>query len=335
MNNGALLALVAKDTADSVLQSYKKKDYLTNNDYQSVYTKLKYELSKEKLNEYKYTFTINPQCDLLSNVDLYVSVEKDIYITDITQIETLCGNELFDVINGDIKTIINTTGELLNSKRKIEHLNTNKIIIPLHMAPFNNNLISPEILENQIKIIIHSKIELSLDLYAECYFFYANSYIRKDIQSNYNKYITHQHQIYNDINVIKPGINTYKLYFSHPLHCIYFWGFDKTKIKRIILRLGKPFDKSSNDMNYYDGNIEPLEYYKKSKGINADPLMILFSNLELNKSTINFNRLKNLNNDNPTLIIETEQEEETPLYLVGINAQVYETEYKKVRLLFK
>jgi hypothetical protein len=327
MNSGALLALVAKNAEDEALQRYKKTDFLSGNDYQSVYTKLKYQLNKEKFNDYKYTFIINQQCELLGNVDLYAISDN---VSNITQIEIICGNEIFDVINGDIKTIINTTGNFFQSKRKIKQ-DGSKIIIPLHMAPFNNNnLICTEIEEHPIKIIIHSKVELSLDLYAECYFFREPS-IRADIKYNYYQYITHQHQIYNDINVIKPGINNYKLYFNHPINCIYFWGFDKTKIKRIILRLAKLKD----DIIYYDDGIESLEYYKESKGINVEPLMILFSNLELNKSTINFSRLNNINNDNPTLIIETEQEEETPFYLVGINAQVYETCDKRIRLIFK
>lgn len=325
MNSGALLGLVARNAEDEVLQKCKKKDVLSNNDYQSVYTKVKYTLSIEKFNDYKYTFTINRQCDLLGNIDLYVSSDD---IRNITQIETLCGNEKFDVIHGDIETIINTTGNLFQSKRKVKQ-DGSKLIVPLHMAPFNNNLICVEIEENTIKIIIHSKIELSLDLYAECYFLKEQN-TRIDLKYNYYRYITCQHQIYDDVNVMKPGINTYKLYFYHPLHCIYFWGFNKTKIKRIILRLGKGKD----DIIYYDGGIEPLEYYKESKGIYVEPLMILYSNLELNKSTINFSRLNNMNNDNPTLIIHTEQEEETPFYLVGVNAQVYETCDNRIRLVF-
>ena len=192
MNSGALLAIVARGIEENEYIKRNKIFNIEEYDYQRVYTQLKYNINKEIINnEYIYTFTIFKGCDYLNNVDLYVNLE-DFNVTDITQIETYSGFVKLDTINGDIETIINTTSDILKSSRKVKYLNS-KIIVPLHLAPFfNNNVISPLIIDHDIKIVIFSKKELSLDIFGECYFIQDYN-IRLNLLGNITSHITYQH----------------------------------------------------------------------------------------------------------------------------------------------
>jgi hypothetical protein len=294
--------------------------FLKNKAYQREYRKL--ETCK---NQNKYI--IQKNCDLINNVDLYVASEK------ITSIEILIGGQRIDKITGDIETIMNTNAAIFGSNRRVKHTDSH-MIIPLHMAPFHDmNLVSPSYQYHELVIIIEGAAEV--DFYAECY--YVHLFDQKIAQEG----VTYQNQShYADQNVLKNGVNTFKLNFNHPMHCIYFWGFDKSKIKRVVLTLNdysyyKPSQEGNTALTvYYNGDVELLEYYKESKNIKADPVFIFFSDMKFDKkpkATINFSKL-----DYPILTIETRDDfqGEQPFYLNGINIQGYKSSCGMFGLVF-
>jgi len=199
------------------------------------------------------------------------------------------------------------------------------------MAPLHDtNLVFPscEYQDMKIELIgsfngLYDKVDIQM--YAECY--YVDEKGKSQLDKTLIEAPTFQNSTYYGKNTtLKKGVNHFKLNFNHPVHSMYFWGFDKSKITRITLTLNdynSYEDKPKEQPNtvYYDGGIESLEYYKNNRGILATPIFIFFSDSKMNerpKSTINFSRL-----DYPVLTIETEQENETPFYLNAINIQGY------------
>ena len=136
---------------------------------------------------------------------------------------------------------------------------------------------------------------------------------RHDLYS-LKKVLNYGIQSYNYPNlVIKNVINTYNLdECTNPSSMLYFWGFDKSKVKNIKLQL----DSYSY---YYDGSIDSLEYRKQSLGYTCDPVVMFFTTEKLTEypqGTLNLYGM-----EKAQLIIETDQEETSNFYLVNIGAR--------------
>lgn len=337
MDSGALYGLCARGTQDVWMNKMHPENFnaklklLKDVDYQRTYMKLKCDRTTRLRDENIHisTFTIKRQCDLIHNVDMYIAVTDDIRDKSIDEIvhsiEIRVAGQRVDKISRTIKTVIDTNAAIFRSSRTTDkRADSPHIIIPLHMAPFHDfNLACPSLAHHNIDIEVCSPYDLSTNFYAECYYV-DNCYRRKEILELFQEFVTIQNAYYHDeTHVVKKGVNKFKLYFNHPMHCMYFWGFDKTKVRNIKLCLNY-LQGSETKPYFYDDGIAPLERYKQSIGLgNVEPVIICFSNMDFyNKpaSTINFSRL-----DNPALIIETDQEEETPIYFVGLNVQGYKT----------
>lgn len=357
MQEGAFYALATYGTQDKWIASLPddafdaKISLLKDSNYQRVYKQLNFKNvscfeSNDGIITFKYTID-RSSCDLINNVDIYIPTTKCRHVSlndALYSIEVEIGGQRIDKIyssnsgraqwiktrKGDINTLLNTNADVFNSKRAVRY--TDKyIVIPLHMAPFHNtNLVFPSCKYHDMQIILEGVLTEICNvndtmIYAECYYLDNNK--RNYINNITHSFPTYQNQTYyDDCVVLKKGCNTFKLNFNHPVHSIYFWGFDKSKVKRVTLTLNdfsaytKPPEKTS-DTIYYDGALDPLEYYKQSRGISADPVFIFFSDKDIGKrptSTINFSRL-----DYPRLTIETEQDDEPMFYLNSINLQGY------------
>lgn len=346
---GALIGLIAKGHQDkycdlcgdnNIIWDIRKK--FLRNIHQVVYKKLKFlknsdasyktpyfdfENNKTIVKIHKFVeFTIEKTCDLINNVDLVLinptnnknkNKNVNININDIIEsIETTYGDQRIDQLNsGDLYTQIETNCAIF--KRKISYIN-GKIFIPLVMAPFyNNNLVFPSTQHMLLKINIKFKENYDhseVSIYANNY--YLDTLDRRILYTDPHEFITIQNQgAYEHSKYkMKKGINIFRLNFNHPVYQIYFWGFDKTKVKNIKLELNKA--------NFYNGPIEPLEHHKLELGLDVEPVMIFFSQNKIDeclKSSINFSRI-----DYANLIIETEEEieeEEKEIYIIGLNMQ--------------
>lgn len=158
--------------------------------------------------------------------------------------------------------------------------------------------------ENRKKDAIMKKIVLYGNVY------YLDDPERKILYENSDEFITIQNQ-YTGSEKLKKGVNTIKLHYNHPVYMMYFWGFDKTKVKNVKLTL--------EGHSMYDGPIEPLEHHKNQRGLgHVEPTFIFFSPDKFNVptgSSVNFSRM-----DYPRLMIETE-EEDADIHIVGLNMQ--------------
>jgi hypothetical protein len=84
------------------------------------------------------------------------------------------------------------------------------------------------------------------------------------------------------------GVNTYKLQYNHPIHLVYAWGFDRSKVTNIKMEF-----KNSQGVwsTYFDGTMEELEYYKIH---DVDAMVFYFSRdpfFAKSNSTMNFSRV--------------------------------------------
>lgn len=170
--------------------------------------------------------------------------------------------------------------------------------IPIYQHEYHEAIITvnidSEILGNDIKIN------------AKSYALNNNGY-KKLPKKIYMDYLTIQNQ--NDNFVIKKGINIIRLNFRHPGFLLYFYGCNKEKVKNIKLKF--------NYQIYYDGPISNLD-----SDIDPNISVIIFSdnfdkkNLYLNKA-VNFSMMSYV-----SLIIDTEQSEESEIYIGLLSYQV-------------
>jgi hypothetical protein len=334
-SHGVLYALNSRGQQDDWMQNKTndmydvRKYFLRNNEHKRAYMKLKCTTTTNN----KIGIQIDEDCcDLVNNVDLYITMPKTWDVnTCIKALETESSMQRLDAINDGqpIETAINTDAEIFGTPhRKVRYMDcptdaTKKLaIVPLYLAPFyETNLACPSLAYHRLMVNVYLAKDYDMDavtmeLYGDCYYFYRPA-IREWIFNDRHQFVTIQHQgCYAHDKTIRQGVNRFRLYFNHPVHCMYFWGFDKTKVKRIRLCM-------NDDCDFYDGAIEPLEYFKLSRGITAEPVMIIFSEMKFDRrpqSTVNFSQI-----DNPVLIIETEQTEETQLHMIGLNVQGYTT----------
>lgn len=297
--------------------------------YKRAYQKIEFQEIKKYDKSISMKFTFKRQsCDLLHKVDIYFPNTGRKLNEFLNSIEVEYGGDRVDKIfstadvretwkvkrEGDIETMLNTNASILGSKRKVVY--TDKyVIVPLHMAPFHDsNLVFPGTEYHELSICICGDFLEGIEMpvmpviYAECY--YVDEEKRKSLVETPHEFLTIQNKMFvnSKSNVMKKGTNTYLLNLRNPVYGMYFWGFDKSKVTNITLKMNE------DGPVFYDGGIEPLEYHKTSRGIDADPLMIFFADTVKSHSAIDFNKLHN-----PVLIIESEQEEETTFYLIGLN----------------
>jgi hypothetical protein len=285
-----------------------------NGFHQCSYQKMDFRKSDIGSNK-TVTYTFKKDCDLFNRIDLVLpnpnnlplnkiikSVETDLGGSKIDRIGSSCGNF-------DIDTLINTDCALF--KRKISHVN-GKTFIPLSLAPLYDYNLQPNLKYHEFKIIVKYTQEYEYikdaELYGNVYF--LDNKERKDLFMNPHSFITTQHQ-YTGVEKMICGHSAFTLNYNHPVYMIYFWGFDKSKVKNIWLQL--------NGHDFYNGPPEPLEHYKLSRGYDVEPMMIFFSQDDFNvptKSTVNFSRI-----DRAQLIIKSEQYEPTDVHIIGLSLQ--------------
>lgn len=295
MNAGALMALVAEGEQDM----WKYKGTILDHEHlfdtrlvrlershQVVYAKL--DVKKEiNLNNTSIIFNINKgSYNFINMMDL---VLHDDNCNVIKRIDVQVDNVLVDTLCcHDIATQIQTNCTIFG--RKLNTIN-GKTFIPLVMAPFHdNNIGCTDLQEFKIIVTFHKPYIQSAELYGNHYYHHRN----RKLTYGFPEYFS----IRNQYQSIGLWGNNMRLRFDDSVYMMYFWGFDKSKVIKITLRL--------NGHDYYDGPIEPIEHIKKSKGYDCEPCMFFFSHNTYDKpmySTINFSRI-----DYAALYIQTTEE---------------------------
>lgn len=317
-SSGMLMGLVAKGVQDRYMNGdYRmfnaRLQFLTGT-HQFSYQKIPVRTSRGGNN--KFSYTLERKCDLVNRLDIVVPNPNNLPLSKIIKtIETEVGGQRFDKIgcsneDFDIETLIKTDCALFN--RKISHIN-GKTFIPISLAPlYNHNMIPPSLEHHEFKINIEYAKEYQytndVEIYGNRYF--LDNPERKNLFNNSHSYITIQHQ-YTGMEKMICGHTGFRLNFNHPVYLIYFWGFDKSKVKNITICL--------NGHNFYNGSAEALEHYKLSRGYDVEPMMFFFSEDDFDKPTkctVNFSRI-----DSAQLYILSDQKEETNVHIVGLNLQ--------------
>lgn len=297
-----------------------KKTILSDN-YSTVYRKLTY---LTKTTPETISFTLHRDCDAIANLDCILTLENpdDVSInTILSKITVKCGGQIFDSLSApDLETQLQVNSQLFKTRTISRHGNT--LVVPLIMAPcMPNNLLSLLNLEfHEIEITLHTHSDAKASIWGDAY--YLDQPKRKSIAMEKLEMLTYQNQ-YKGPETLCPGINTFRLNFNHPVDVIYFWGFDTSKVVDIKLLI--------NHQVYIETNPTMLEVQKKRMGYTFDPLAIFFTDhpCQHNNASLNFSRI-----ENATLMVTTQQDGDTPMYIVGLNRQPVLIQQGKAGLRF-
>lgn len=327
--NGIVAALKAYGLQDKWLDDPSKFDgkklLLRDQIYKTTYAKL--DATRTVLTQsLTLCFHIQRQCDLINMLDLVIPSQYSINSV-IRKIEVEFGGQRMDImsVSEDIETQIKTNAALFG--RTISHFD-DMTFIPLTLAPLHaNNLVFPSAKYHDLRIYVQLQPSFFKENQGKDIELYGCQYIVSDrykLQTDAHDFITVQNQ-YTGAEVLKKGINRIKLNFNHPVYVIYFWGFEKDKVKKVRLLL--------NNAVFFEGSAAVLAHQKACRGFShVDPMMLFLSEEDPGqptKTTVNFSRI-----DNPILEIETEQEDETPVYVVGLNLQPLRYSCGMVGLVF-
>lgn len=288
--------------------------------YRKIYTEKesRYKLDKYKLNGIGL-YIDRKQCHAINCLDLIIDNPEmkpiSEFITSISVSYGPCridGHDSYDRLF-DIDTHIETTAALFG--RKISHIQ-GKTFIPLCFAPLNpQNLVPIGLEHHELRLEIRTpQTEEGNALFTNPIEIYGNAYFfTEGVKAAFNvtgEMMIFQNNYLND--KMKFGENRIPLGFVHPLYCMYFWGFDKTKVKRVQLVL---------DGNiYYDGTIEALERKKEMLGYgHLKPVMMFFTDTKVGSrsmSSLNFSRVEKVE-----LVIDTEQQQGCDIWIIALNTQ--------------
>lgn len=327
-NTGALVALSGKGHQDRWMEDHHRELYfdarsqlIGNRRHHMTYAKLSTTSKWKKDNILEVN--ILPSCDLINEVDVVIDIPNDecTCLNDMLErIDVHYGGFRIDTLNtGDIHTHLQMNCDIW--KRKIT-FHGNKVVFPLLMAPFyTTNLVFPSTPFHSLTIDLtftpaYLQHLSTLSTKSNVVSMFANMYYvepshRDTLYRSAHDIVTFQNQ-HTGKETVNEGVNSFPLRFNHPMYLMYFWGVDVDKIRNVKVVLDKEV--------YYDGPVAPLIHKQRQRGIdNRNVVTVFFSPDDVGNpsmSIVNFSRI-----DNPRLVIETDQEEPTALYIVGINMQ--------------
>lgn len=256
-------------------------------------------------------------CSFINHVDIAIPNPDKIPLSSILKMVKLeYGGQRIDqfYVEDDLETQINTISALLGSpQRKVRHIDGVTFVpLPMAMLQDNNLMIMHGMVQYPAVYLVLTKDfeETNVQLYGKR-FVVKSDKMNRVLNTPHNVIVT-QCQ-YTGAEKMVHGVNIFKLNFVHPTSAIFFWGFDKTKVKNVKLTL--------DGSVFYNGSVQALEMFKASRGFDGDvkPVVIFFSEDKINvrgHKTVNFSRF-----NNPELIIETDDECESPVYIVAVNSQ--------------
>jgi hypothetical protein len=176
------------------------------------------------------------------------------------------------------------------------------------MAPFHSHNVFKETTNTQ-NVIVSIGLKQYVDNDIGSWALFGKRYCIDNDNSILHKrhwFMTVQNQ-----RTIPTKEHTVHLDFFNPINLIYFWGFQKSKVKAVTLLL--------NDRIYFEGPLQALEFLKISSGFgHLEPVVMFFSQNRFNErphGSINFSRINNVK-----LCIDTDQLD-FKIHVVGLNMQ--------------
>jgi hypothetical protein len=271
------------------------------------------------------TFHVARKCDLLNRVDLVIPVIADSADASrplaldriIRRIRVEIGGQCIDSLSaaGGLETQINTTCALMGSPHRRVRVVGGKMFVPLALAPFHDSDMAVLMALQHHELNVHVSLHADYEHPCDGWELYANQYVldvpaRRALHGKLQEHFTLQSQ-YTGAETLKAGVNRFKLNFNHPIHLIYFWGIDATKVTRVALEL--------NGAAVYDGCIEALHNLQRARGLDVEPTILFFNQAPLHlhsTATINFSRI-----DRAELVIETTEDVPRTVHIVALNTQ--------------
>jgi hypothetical protein len=264
----------------------------------------------------------------------------------IRRIRVEIGGQCIDSLSaaGGLETQINTTCALMGSPHRRVRVVGGKMFVPLALAPFHDSDMAVLLAHRHHELTVHVSLHADYDAYAiadglgggggvastyssrpcDGWELYANQYVldtpaRRALHHKLQEHFTLQSQYaapaYTRAETLDPeaGVDRFrfKLNFNHPIHLIYFWGIDATKVTRVALEL--------NGAAVYDGCIEALHNLQRARGLDVEPTILFFNQAPLHlhsTATINFSRI-----DRAELVIETTEDVPRTVHIVALNTQ--------------
>ena len=318
---GALLALAAYGAQDGYMaftssDTFDARKLLLRGRYSCVYSEL--DAARNAKSPGTLVFTLLPRStDLVNEVDLAIpnpgGAPLEALIAGIrVEVGGCRVDEIVDDV--DLETHVRANCALMYGpgKRTISHIN-GTTFVPLAMAPFHeSDLVRPSTPKHEVCVVVTLKREAhstaAWALYGKRYFLSGPE--RAIALGKPHDFVTTQNQ--RSLPGDALGRNAVHLRFSHPVDLIYFWGFDKAKVRNVALRL--------NGHDYYNGSLEALEHAKHARGFgDVEPAVMFFSQSRFDeqpRGAINFSLI-----DHAALYIITDQAGDVPLHVVGLNRQ--------------
>jgi hypothetical protein len=284
-----------------------------------------------------YEFALLRQCDFIEDLNIVIKKQKGL--------EYQFGEITLEISGLRVQRLYDTTQlNVLNSvygQHTVEDEDT--ITIP---CTFTNRIIPlVKLLHHEVRIkieIIHKTLpepienqgtgshkewerQLDVDLYGNMY--YLNLQLRRQLFQSQDFFNTTtriiQSQFTGEDN-IKRGINHIRLPFNHPVFLIYFYGIDQAKINNIqfVVNGETVYDRSiflRDRSAQGTDSIGLLEEHDNDKTFIYFSKTFDFDNL-YNNETINFSRIEKV-----VLVIDTDQEDDATLNIVGLNYGIART----------
>lgn len=288
-------------SSENVVYRDVRKEWLSEK-YASTFRKI----DVDQLSDSRRTIRIalRRTCDAVNDLELALAPDAP----PIRSISVKIGGQVIDKIHaggndGDFETIVEALAAVHGRRRPATVLGARRFV-PLTLAPFHSWNLLPLVALKWHDVAIH--VEFSTEINSE---------------------ITSAVELYGKVYFLSPGTRTrlvqdaltigvaqcqwgesarafrIRLSLNHPVVALVFWGFDKSKVTNVRLRLHK-----DDAVAYYDGPLDALERAKEMQllGRATAACFIFFSSAPLwsdRQSTVNFSRI-----DYASLEIESTQE---------------------------
>ena len=276
---------------------------------------------------------LHRQCHAINGLVLVITnLEQQSLNKLIASISVEIGGQLFDEFgrrerrideDQDIETQIASVASLYS--KRIHHID-GKTFVPLCLAPFHDcNLLWLATLTcHDCVLYLEMLDDVEFHICGNCYFidetWFNSVKPRKEMQCQ----ITYQNVNFKE--VCTSGTNTFRLHFMHALRCLLIWGPPKSKMTRVKL--------SIEGLTYLDSSVAELEYDSVCRSLEGPSNVVfihlssaeLFSNDQTVFDSYPINKFE--------LTVDYEEIRDTPLYICGVNTQIFANHHGMCGLMF-
>ena len=259
------------------------------------------------------TFTLNKVSDAVNDLVLLIDNPKQLPLNALlVSIKLLIGGQTVDRFDGpDIGRLIDTVAALWN--RKVEHIGR-LTFVPLPLAMVQAVNLLPLAALTRADAVLEVKLKEGLGFREVPLRLWGNKYVvgeddRKAFSRGDKEMLTSTVQLHG-VERVTPRENTIRLYFEFPVTQIAFWGLDKSRLKRVQLKL--------NSNLYLDQTPETLEFQQRHlMPVPTEATVIFLSQADYysdHDNSVNMTAVANIE-----LVLETDETADVCIAAVSLN----------------